>query len=155
MDTLPIRYRKPYNSRHSYVSWRLMKDDNRLLVATEGGHNVTVMERTYAAWTNGTKPEDVELIKAAMADRPGRGRGCRPTPPYSPEAVYRPANRDCVSGGADCRNRYRQPSGCSSGKIEGTVLEELTGVEGLLGPDGPRPFGAADRCGFGALRLPL
>ena len=28
------------------------------------------MERTYAAWTRGAKPEDVELIKAAFAGRP-------------------------------------------------------------------------------------
>ena len=28
------------------------------------------MERTHAAWTKGAKPEDVELIKQAMAGRP-------------------------------------------------------------------------------------
>jgi hypothetical protein len=31
------------------------------------------MERTYAAWTKGAKPEDVELIKAAMAASPLKG----------------------------------------------------------------------------------
>ncbi len=72
MDALLVRYRKPYNSRHSYTSWRLMKGDNRLLVATEGGHSVAVMERTYAAWIKGAKSEDVELIKVAMAGRPPR-----------------------------------------------------------------------------------
>jgi hypothetical protein len=40
---------------------------NRLLVAYEDGHSVATMERTYAAWTRGAKPEDVELIKQAMA----------------------------------------------------------------------------------------
>ena len=29
------------------------------------------MERTYAAWTKGVKPEDVELIKHAMAREKG------------------------------------------------------------------------------------
>jgi hypothetical protein len=33
LETLPIRFRKPYNARHSYTSWRLMVGHNRLLVA--------------------------------------------------------------------------------------------------------------------------
>ena len=53
MDTLSVRYRKPYNSRHSYISWRLMVGHNRLLVAQEDGHSVATMERTYAAWIEG------------------------------------------------------------------------------------------------------
>ena len=71
MDATPdVPYRKPYNSRHSYISWRLMAGHNRLLVAQEDGHSVETMERTYAAWTKGAKPEDVELIKSALAARP-------------------------------------------------------------------------------------
>jgi len=70
VDTLSVRYRKPYNRRHSYISWRLMIGHNRLLVAMEDGHSVATMERTYAAWTKGAKPEDVELIKTAMAGSP-------------------------------------------------------------------------------------
>lgn len=70
LDTLPVRYRKPYNARHSYTSWRLMIGHNRLLVAYEDGHSVATMERTYAAWAKGAKPDDVELIKQAMAGRP-------------------------------------------------------------------------------------
>ena len=70
LATLPLRYRKPYNSRHSFISWRLMIGHNRLLVAQDGGHSVATMERTYAAWITGAKPEDIERIKAAMAARP-------------------------------------------------------------------------------------
>jgi len=70
LATLPIRRRKPYNSRHSYISWRLMVGHNRLLVAQEDGHSVEVMERTYAAWIKGAKSADVKRIKAAMAGRP-------------------------------------------------------------------------------------
>jgi integrase len=33
LETLPLRYREPYNSRHSFISWRLMVGHNRLLVA--------------------------------------------------------------------------------------------------------------------------
>jgi hypothetical protein len=43
---------------------------NRLLVAQEAGHSVSTMERAYAAWITGAKPEDIERIKAAMASRP-------------------------------------------------------------------------------------
>jgi integrase len=50
METLVVRYRKPYNARHTYISWRLMKGDNPLLVAQEDGHSVETMLRTYAAW---------------------------------------------------------------------------------------------------------
>jgi integrase len=70
LETLPLRYRKPYNSRHSFISWRLMVGHNRLLVAQDDGHSVSTMERTYAAWITGAKPEDIERIKAAMAARP-------------------------------------------------------------------------------------
>jgi hypothetical protein len=34
------------------------------------GHNVSTMERTYATWIKGVKPEDIEQIKTAMAGRP-------------------------------------------------------------------------------------
>jgi len=70
LETLPLRYRKPYNSRHSFISWRLMVGHNRLWVAQDDGHSVATMERTYAAWIRGATPEDIELIKAAMAGRP-------------------------------------------------------------------------------------
>ena len=70
LETLQVRYRKPYNARHSYTSWRLMIGHNRLLVAYEDGHSLETMERVYAAWAKGAKPEDVELMKNAMAVRP-------------------------------------------------------------------------------------
>lgn len=70
MHTLPaIRYRPPYNCRHSYISWRLMIGHNRLLVAQDDGHSVSMMERTYAAWTKGTKPEELARIELALAGR--------------------------------------------------------------------------------------
>ena len=48
---------------------------NRLLVAQEAGHSVSKMERAYAAWITGAKPEDIERIKAAMA-KPTVDRKC-------------------------------------------------------------------------------
>jgi hypothetical protein len=76
---------------------------NSLMVAYEDGHSVATVERTYAAWTRGAKPEDVELLKQAMAGRPtsydsGRRhrRRYRHRPPESPKA----ATNESVWGGA-------------------------------------------------------
>ena len=118
MEALPIRYRKPYNSRHSYISWRLMVGHNRLLVALEDGHSVATMERTYAAWTKGAKPEDVELIKVAMT-------GCTSTlasdsveeiktPPQSPAAVTTLSLDEQIEGTASATASARgSASDCS------------------------------------------
>jgi hypothetical protein len=42
LGTLSVSHRKSHNSRHSYVSWRLMAGHNRLLVAQEDGHSVEI-----------------------------------------------------------------------------------------------------------------
>jgi integrase len=135
LETLPVRFRKPYNARHSYTSWRLMIGHNRLLVAYEDGHSVATMERTYAAWTKGAKPEDVELIKQAMANRPTtydggddsdrrHRRRYRHKPPCSPKAATR-LPLDSKKGvlrvvahtvGSSCA---RAPSSCSTGEKNG------------------------------------
>src|SRR5882757_10859936 len=71
MKALPaVSYHPPYNRRHSFISRRLMIGHNRLLVAQEDGHSVTTMEETYAAWINGTKSDDLEKIRAALAAGP-------------------------------------------------------------------------------------
>jgi integrase len=132
LSTLPVRFRKPYNARHSYTSWRLMIGHNRLLVAYEDGHSVATMERTYAAWTKGAKPEDVELIKQAMAGRPanydGGGDGgrhhrrrYRHRPPESPKAATKlPPKSDSgvlrVLVSAVGTSYARALSGCSNGR---------------------------------------
>jgi hypothetical protein len=100
METLAVRYRKPYNGRHTFISWRLMKGDNPLLVALEDGHSVETMLRTYAAWIKGAKAEDVDLIKAAMTGRPsteGYGAGAK-SPLASPEAGTRLAPEGPIQG---------------------------------------------------------
>ncbi len=65
-----IRYREPYNARHTYISWRLMIGHNILLVAKEDGHSVSTMLTTYAAWTEGATEADVEAIRQAMKQSP-------------------------------------------------------------------------------------
>ena len=74
VEQIGVRYREPYNARHSYISWRLMAGHNILLVAQEDGHSVQTMLTTYAAWTKGATDTDVAAIKRAME--------CLPTPCY-------------------------------------------------------------------------
>ncbi|MGQ0637633.1 MAG: Arm DNA-binding domain-containing protein [Planctomycetaceae bacterium] len=79
-----IRYREPYNARHTYISWRLMAGHNVLLVAKEDGHSVHTMLTTYAAWTDGATEADLEAIRAAMQQSPALrklGAGDRPERP--------------------------------------------------------------------------
>jgi hypothetical protein len=73
LESRKVRYREPYNARHSCVSWRLMAGHNVMLVAEEDGHSVATMLKTYAAWTKGATAADVEIIKRAME--------CAPLPP--------------------------------------------------------------------------
>jgi integrase len=156
LETLPVRFRKPYNARHSYTSWRLMVGHNRLLVAYEDGHSLATMERTYAAWAKGAQPDDIELIKKAMAGRPtnydsndqnGRHhrRRYRHAPPESPKAATTlPLGRRnralrllVCAVQASCA---RVLSACSC--IRNRPTSELAGVEGFEPPNG----GIKTRC---------
>ena len=65
-----VRYREPYNARHSWISWRLMVGTNVLLVAKEDGHSIQTMLSTYARWTEGATEADVATIKRAMEHSP-------------------------------------------------------------------------------------
>lgn len=153
LATLPVRLRKPYNTRHSYVSWRLMAGHNRLLVAQEAGHSVEVMERTYAAWIKGAQLADVKRIKAAMRGRPAghdytfdiaryRRRRYRNTPLGSPRAGTRLALGGEVGGSSVTSLRMKSEGGntishCSAAeKRLKSGEEELAGVEGFEPPNG-------------------
>ena len=65
-----VRYREPYNARHSWISWRLMAGTNVLLVAKEDGHSIQTMLSTYARWTEGATEADIATIKRAMEHSP-------------------------------------------------------------------------------------
>ena len=117
------------------------------------------MERVYAAWTKGAKPEDVELIKKAMAVRPmtyqsgadnGRPhrRRYRHSPPDSLRAGTRlaleaPARGRRVPAPADEPTGVEHLSDCiAEEKDEKLDSEDLAGVEGFEPPYG----GIKTRC---------
>jgi integrase len=72
LESLPLRYRRPYCARHSSVSWNLMVGRNVLWVAKQHGHSIHTMLRVYAAWTEGTRLGDIKAIRRAMNHRPER-----------------------------------------------------------------------------------
>jgi hypothetical protein len=64
-----IRYRRPYNARHSSVSWNLMIGKSPLWVSKQHGHGPETMFRAYTAWTEGAPESEIALIKTAMGFR--------------------------------------------------------------------------------------
>jgi integrase len=63
---LGIRYREPYQMRHTSVTWNLMIGKNLLWVAQNHGHSAAVMLKAYAKWLAGSTDTDVAKISAAM-----------------------------------------------------------------------------------------
>jgi integrase len=67
LSRLPdIRYRRPYNARHSSVSWNLMIGKSPLWVSKQHGHRPETMFRAYAAWTEGAPESEIAVIREAM-----------------------------------------------------------------------------------------
>jgi integrase len=64
--TLGIRYREPYQMRHTSVTWNLVIGKNLLFVAHNHGHSAVVMLKVYAKWLAGSTDKDVAKISAAM-----------------------------------------------------------------------------------------
>ncbi len=79
-----IRYRKPYCTRHSSVSWDLMVGQTPLWVAKQHGHSITTMLRAYAAWAEGAIETDIEAIKHAID--------------FSPRAIKRAVTAEASTG---------------------------------------------------------
>jgi integrase len=63
---LKMRYREPYQMRHTSVTWNLMIGKNLLWVAEQHGHSPAVMLKTYAKWLKGATENDVDLIRRVM-----------------------------------------------------------------------------------------
>jgi integrase len=66
LQSLKVRYRRPYTARQTSVSWNLMVGKNALWVAKQHGHSIATMLRAYAAWAEGTAEVDIGAIKRSM-----------------------------------------------------------------------------------------
>lgn len=54
LQDLGIRYRPPYNCRHTYATMCLMSGLNPAFIAQQLGHSVQMLLSTYARWINST-----------------------------------------------------------------------------------------------------
>lgn len=62
LKRLGIRYRRPYNMRHTYATMMLMAGLAPAFCAGQMGHSVEVFLRTYAKWIRGSA-DDAEMAK--------------------------------------------------------------------------------------------
>ena len=64
---LGIRYRRPYNMRHTYATTMLMAGMNHSFCAKQMGHSVDQFQRTYTKWIDGDQNDrELELLEQAM-----------------------------------------------------------------------------------------
>lgn len=66
LKALGVRYRPPYNCRHTYATICLMSGMNPAFIAQQLGHSVQMLLSTYARWLNSSSDWD-ELKKLRIA----------------------------------------------------------------------------------------
>lgn len=66
LKRLGIRYRRPYQMRHTSVTWNLLAGRNPLWVADQHGHGMGVSLKVYAKWLRGTSEEGVAALTLAL-----------------------------------------------------------------------------------------
>ena len=68
LKRLGIRYRRPYNMRHTYATVMLMAGMNPAFCARQLGHSVEMFHRTYAKWLDGEQNDrEMERLEASIA----------------------------------------------------------------------------------------
>ncbi len=60
LKRLGIRYRRPYNMRHTYATIMLMAGMNHSFCAKQLGHSVEMFQRTYSKWID-AQQDDAEM----------------------------------------------------------------------------------------------
>lgn len=78
IKALGIRYRKPYNMRHTYATMMLMAGMTPAFCASQLGHSVEMFLTTYSKWIDGGQ-NDVEMarLEASLGKNPGKKTGNR------------------------------------------------------------------------------
>ena len=62
LKRLGIRYRRPYNCRHTYATQLIMANANHKWAAGQMGHSVEMFQKTYTKWIDGDQNE-LEIAK--------------------------------------------------------------------------------------------
>lgn len=68
LTELKIRYRPPYNCRHTYATICLMSGMNPAFIAQQLGHSVQMLLSTHARWINSSSDWD-ELEKLDLGTK--------------------------------------------------------------------------------------
>jgi integrase len=67
LKRLGIRYRDPYNMRHTYASWGLTNGSNPAWLAKQLGHSQEEFFKTYARWIGKTQDDlQMDIIERAI-----------------------------------------------------------------------------------------
>ncbi|MFY2598722.1 tyrosine-type recombinase/integrase [Achromobacter xylosoxidans] len=69
LKILGIRYRRPYNIRHTYATMMLMAGMRPAFCAKQMGHSIQVFLTTYAKWLDGAH-DDLEMARLESAITP-------------------------------------------------------------------------------------
>lgn len=79
LKALGIRYRKPYNTRHTYATMMLMAGMTPGFCAKQLGHSVEMFLRTYSKWLDGSQNDlEMQRMEAAISGKkPGKNSGKR------------------------------------------------------------------------------
>lgn len=76
LKALGIRYRRPYQCRHTYATFLLMAGRTPAWCAKQLGHSVEVFLQTYSKWLEGDA-DDREMAALESAISPQRGPKCK------------------------------------------------------------------------------
>lgn len=77
LKALGIRYRKPYNTRHTFATIMLMGGMTPAFCAKQLGHSMEMFLRTYSKWLDGSQNDlEMQRMEAAISGRnPGKNEG--------------------------------------------------------------------------------
>lgn len=70
LKALGMRYRRPYNCRHTYATAMLMAGMTPAFCAKQLGHSVEMFLKTYAKWIDGDR-DSAEMARLESAISPG------------------------------------------------------------------------------------
>jgi integrase len=73
LKRMEIRYRRPYNMRHSYATAMLMAGMTPAFCAKQLGHSIEMFLRTYSKWLDGAQ-NDLEMQRLEASLSPGYPR---------------------------------------------------------------------------------
>jgi integrase len=68
LKRLGIRYRRPYNMRHTYATIMLMASMNHAFCAKQLGHSIEMFQRTYSKWIDGEQNDrEMDRLEATLS----------------------------------------------------------------------------------------